>query len=186
MFANVKADAHRYARNLSSLSFTQRGRLLFESYGFHAALVYRFGKWSERQFALLRYPLLAVYYALGHLVTLLYGIHIKRAATIEPGLYIGHFGAILIGDCNIGANSTVGERVTIDSDQRGAPIVGKSVWVGANAKIIGPVCIGDGATIGAGAVITKDIPPRCLAMGAPARVVFVDYDNSSILGVNRQ
>ncbi len=49
--------------------------------------------------------------------------------------------------------------------------IGERVWVGANCTIIGGVDIGDQAVIGAGAVVTKDIPARCVAVGVPARVI---------------
>jgi acetyltransferase-like isoleucine patch superfamily enzyme len=45
------------------------------------------------------------------------------------------------------------------------------VWIGANCTILGGVKIGDQAVIGAGAVVTKDIPPFSVAVGVPARVV---------------
>ncbi len=50
-------------------------------------------------------------------------------------------------------------------------IIGDDVWIGGNVIIIGPVRIGDGVTIGAGSVVTKDIPARSVAVGNPARVI---------------
>jgi acetyltransferase-like isoleucine patch superfamily enzyme len=49
--------------------------------------------------------------------------------------------------------------------------IGKGVWIGANATILPGVEVGDGAVIGAGSVVMKNIPPRCVALGSPARVV---------------
>jgi serine O-acetyltransferase len=63
------------------------------------------------------------------------------------------------------------------------PIVADRVWIGAQAKIIGPMRIGAGSTVSAGAVVRRDIPERTLYMGNPGRIVMRDYDNSSILGL---
>jgi len=50
-------------------------------------------------------------------------------------------------------------------------IIGRDAWVGANVKVLKGVTIGDGAIIGAGSVVTKDIPPYKIAVGVPARVI---------------
>lgn len=50
-------------------------------------------------------------------------------------------------------------------------IVGDDVWIGGSVIIIGPCKIGNGVTIGAGSVVTKDIPDRCVVVGNPAKVV---------------
>ena len=51
------------------------------------------------------------------------------------------------------------------------PRLGNNIYVGAGAKIIGKVTIGDGARIGANAVVTKDVPPGCTAVGVPAKII---------------
>lgn len=82
----------------------------------------------------------------------------------------------------IGNNVKIGPNVVIrDSDNHqiireggveSAPIcIGNNVWIGLNTIILKGVTIGDGAVIGAGAVVTKDIPSNCLAVGVPAKVV---------------
>jgi maltose O-acetyltransferase len=50
-------------------------------------------------------------------------------------------------------------------------VIGQQVWIGANVTILPGVEIGDRAVIGAGAVVTKDIPPRSVAVGVPARII---------------
>ena len=50
-------------------------------------------------------------------------------------------------------------------------VIGKDVWIGANAIILPGVTIGDGCVIGAGSVVTTDLPPHCVVVGNPARVI---------------
>jgi serine O-acetyltransferase len=181
MFDAIIEDFARYRGECDSSGFLGACKILMLSFGFQTMLIYRWGRWSEKQVAPLRYVLLPAYYVGESLVRVLYGIHIKRCATIEPGLYLGHFGGIVIGHCSIGSNSVVSHRVVIEGDSKGVPSIGQSVWIGPHARIIGPVQIGDGATVGAGAVVVNDVPSRCLVMGNPARIINRDYDNSPIL-----
>lgn len=95
----------------------------------------------------------------------------------------GHGGISIGKDTQIGPNSvvtTTGHNYLSSSlDSEYASInIGERVWVGANCTIIGGVNIGDQAVIGAGAVVTRDIPARCVAVGVPARVIrsFDDSD----------
>ena len=62
-------------------------------------------------------------------------------------------------------------EITEAWDNRGDIVIGNDVWIGYEAVILSGVHIGDGAIIGAGAVVTKDIPPYTIAAGVPARVI---------------
>ena len=87
------------------------------------------------------------------------------------------------GGIRIGDNALIGHRVTfatlnhdIDPEKRHilhcAPIhVGRNVWIGAGATILPGVTIGDGAIVAAGALVNRDVPPRTIAGGMPARVL---------------
>ena len=105
-------------------------------------------------------------------------LHIGKNVFINSGCCFQDQGGIYIGD-----NTLIGHQVvfaTINHDmnpeKRGSmsfkPIyVGRNVWIGAHATILPGVHIGDGAIIGAGAVITKDIPNNAIAVGVPAKVM---------------
>jgi serine O-acetyltransferase len=67
--------------------------------------------------------------------------------------------------------------VTIRAKKRQSPVLGTNVFVGAGAKIIGSVQIGDGAKIGANAVVLTNIPPNATAVGIPAKVVRIVEPN---------
>lgn len=81
-----------------------------------------------------------------------------------------HPGAVVGENCLIMHNVTLGSR----GAGQGLPVLGRGVDVGPGAHILGGVTIGDGAQIGANAVVTDDVPARAVAIGIPARVVRTD------------
>lgn len=121
-------------------------------------------------------------------------------ASIElfPGAVLTLGSGFLNSDCviacanqiTIGDGAAIGRKVMIyDSDhheildkqgrQTNAPapvVIGKHVWIGVGAVILKGVTIGDGAVIAAGAVVTHDVPPRCMAAGNPAKIIKNNID----------
>jgi serine O-acetyltransferase len=95
---------------------------------------------------------------------------------IGPGLFISHGQGTILSAERIGANLQVHQGVTIGWDYRGErrPIIGDDVFIGAGAKVLGAVTVGDGARIGANAVVVSDVPPGATAVGVPARIVHGD------------
>lgn len=181
----MRADIDRYRRSNDQPSSTLR--LILFTYGLQATLVYRFGRSLTRLAShptgrLAALPLWVPYAIASWLVRKSYGIDLALSAHIGPGLYIGHFGGIRIANCEIGSYCSIAQQTVIGdahSDQR--PIVGTGVWIGAHARILGNIRVGDGATISAGAKVRGDVGPRMLVMGDPARTVSRNYDNSSLL-----
>ena len=104
------------------------------------------------------------------------GIEIHPGATIGSGLFIDHGMGVVIGETTeIGDNCTLYQGVTLggtgkDTGKR-HPTLGDNVLVGAGAKVLGPVNIGDGSKIAAGAVVLKDVPENSTAVGIPAKIV---------------
>ncbi len=92
---------------------------------------------------------------------------------IGPGLFISHGQATILSAERIGANLQVHQGVTVGWDYRGdrRPIIGDDVFIGAGAKVLGAITIGDGARIGANAVVLCDVPAGATAVGIPARVL---------------
>jgi serine O-acetyltransferase len=92
---------------------------------------------------------------------------------IGPGLFVSHGQGTILSAERVGANLQVHQGVTVGWDYRGdrRPIIGDDVFIGAGAKILGAVTVGDGARIGANAVVVCDVPPRSTAVGVPARIV---------------
>lgn len=143
--------------------------------GVWALVVYRFGRWRYGvRPAFLRKPLSLIYKFLKITVQILTGIDIPCETRIGRRLVIEHFGGIVVsGDTVIGDDVVLRHGVTIGlkhTGNPGAPIIGNRVDIGAGAKILGAIRIGDGAVIGANAVVLKDVPPGALAVGIPARI----------------
>ena len=90
----------------------------------------------------------------------------KRLMLPHPNGVVIHEDAVIGDDCMIMQQVTIG--MIGDGE---VPTIGNRVYIGAGAKIIGKLAVGDGARIGANAVVTKDVPPGCTAIGIPARVI---------------
>lgn len=100
------------------------------------------------------------------------GCVIGRGAEFGPGLVLIHSdGVVINGAVRGGRNVHIEHQVTIGAERRESPILGDDVFIGAGAKIIGAVRIGDGARIGANAVVLHDVPPHTTVVGIPARPV---------------
>lgn len=174
MFEILREDFRRYR----SASMVHGPRLAAIhaclTYGFIAVCVYRYARWTRRLSPRwLALPFKVVYVLLKVPVELLLGIDISPNADIGPGLYIGHFGGIFL-HCNAGRNLNVTQDVTIGFKGAGKsdvwPELGDNVYIGAGAKIIGRIRIGDDVVIGANTVVTKDVPARTRVVGAAVRM----------------
>lgn len=101
-----------------------------------------------------------------------YGIQIPRTTKIGYGLYIGHGGPLIINPTAVlGNNVNLSQYSTIGSNDGLAAIIGDNVYIGPNVCIIEHVKIGDNVIIGAGSVVTKDIPSNSTAAGNYAKVL---------------
>jgi serine O-acetyltransferase len=117
--------------------------------------------------------------AIAYLARAVTGIEIHPAARIGPELFIDHGAGVVIGETTaIGRRVTLYQGVTLGGTgfQRGKrhPTVGDDVTVGAGAKLLGPVSVGDGAKIGANTVVVEDVPPHSTVVGNPGHPVKVE------------
>jgi serine O-acetyltransferase len=143
--------------------------------GLWAMFVYRFGRWRYRiRPSLLRKFFSLIYHVLFKLVQIVTGIELPCEAEVGRGFIIDHFGGIVISgyakfgdDCRIRNGVVVGLRHVND---KSAPVVGNNVEIGAGAKLLGPIRIGDNVVIGANAVVLCDVPGNSIAVGVPAIV----------------
>lgn len=182
----VRADLSRYVGK-GQVSKRKALRTIYWEPGFQGVFVYRFGRLLRfKRNVVPLWPLLALGWIAYALMALLvrkgYGIGLSLSADIGPGFYVGHFGGIEVYGCQMAENCSVGQLTKVGrADQADGPQIGCGVWIGAHAKIPGPVKVGDQATIAPGARVLKDVPPKSLIIGDPGRVVFRGFDNSRIM-----
>ena len=116
---------------------------------------------------------------LAHWSRWLTGIEIHPGATIGRRVFIDHGMGIVIGETAvIGDDCTLYHGVTLGGTSwnkgKRHPTLGRNVVIGAGAKVLGPILIGDGAKIGSNAVVVRDVPAGATAVGIPARLVTAD------------
>lgn len=101
------------------------------------------------------------------------GVEIHPGATIGRRFFIDHGMGVVIGEtAEVGDDVLMYHQVTLGGRSRGRfkrhPTIGNNVLLGAGAKIIGPITIGDGTKVGANALVVKDVPPNSVVTGIPA------------------
>lgn len=146
--------------------------------GLHALIAYRFAhrlyKWNI--------PLIPR--IISYITRIITGIEIHPAAKIGRKFFIDHGEGVVIGETTeIGDNVLIYQQVTLGGTgkEHGKrhPTLGDNVIVGAGAKVLGNINIGEGTRIGAGSVVVEDVPEHSTVIGVPGRVVqrhFVNED----------
>ena len=162
MFDNIRADLRAYNGDWSAQ-------------GFWVMVIYRFGRWRYGvRPAIVRKLFSFLYKLLYKFIQIVTGIEFPCEATVGRNFIIDHFGGIIVsgyaifGDnCRIRNGVVVGLRRV---EEKVAPVIGNNVDIGAGAKLLGPIRIGDNVLIGANAVVLCDVPDNCIAIGVPAIV----------------
>ncbi|MCH8920667.1 MAG: serine O-acetyltransferase [Chloroflexi bacterium] len=155
--------------------------IIFAYPGFHARQLHRLAHTLHTRG--LRLPARLI----SHLGRALTGIEIHPCAQIGEKFFIDHGMGVVIGETTvIGDNCHLYQGVTLGgtSTKRAKrhPTLGNGVVVGAGAKIIGAVNIGDDAKIGAGSVVVTNVPPNATVVGVPGHIVaYADPGNETIL-----
>lgn len=152
---------------------TQREGILAQ--GFWALLCHRLSHPRMRcRIPIVRQIWFLVNRLAGKWTEMMTGIMLPEGATVGRRLSIEHFGSIIIhGQTVIGDDCVLRQGVTLgnlDGARNGAPVLGDRVQIGAGAKILGNVHIGNDAVIGANAVVLRDVPAGALAVGVPAQI----------------
>ena len=163
MLDNLQADTRRL-REIKTKPFPWYvlESLLFEN-GYQAVVLHRIAHWFKKR----RIPVLGPFFA--RLSLFLTAVDIGPGAEIGPGLWISHgVGLVIGGNARIGRDATLLHGVTIGAPDRGRqremPTLGDSVFVGAGAKIIGSVEIGDRVFVGVNVVVTRNVPADSLVL----------------------
>jgi len=163
MFDNLREDWVTYERDL----WRQ---------GLWAMAVYRFGRWRYGiKHRIIRAPFSFLYKLLFKFIQILTGIELPCEVSIGRRLRIDHFGGIIVsGDAVFGDDVVIRNGVTIGLRRvgvSGSPNIGNRVDIGAGAKILGSIKVGDDTAIGANAVVLQDVPTNSIAIGIPARII---------------
>jgi serine O-acetyltransferase len=140
-----------------------------------AMVLYRLMQWATRRRLV---PLAMLFNKLN---TVCSNCIIGRGADFGPGLVLIHATGIVInGSVRGGEDVYLEHQVTIGAERRQSPVLGDQVFLGAGAKVLGAVSIGNGARVGANAVVVKDVPPHTTVVGVPARVVRCRHQEESL------
>jgi serine O-acetyltransferase len=139
-----------------------------------AIATYRFGRWADKLPPGLRMVGGKLYGAMSLLVEVTSGIVINRETEIGKDFHLVHAGNI-----KIHPRAVIGDRVGIMHDvtlgttpeRSGAPTIGDDVFIGAGARILGAIKIGDRARIAANSLVISDVPPDTTAIGVPAKIL---------------
>ena len=149
---------------------TSKLEVMFTYSGFHALLAYRVAHWLST------YDIPFIPRALSQLARLVTGVEIHPRAQIGSGFFIDHGMGVVVGETSeIGDNVTLFQGVTLGGTgkDRGKrhPTLGNHVVVGAGAKILGGITIGDNVKVGANSVILKSVPAHSTVIGVPGRII---------------
>jgi len=145
--------------------------------GFHALLIHRLAHafWRAKLRWLARFT--------SHCSRFLTGIEIHPGAKIGRRAFIDHGMGVVIGEtAELGDDCTLYHGVTLGGTTwnkgKRHPTLGNGVVIGAGAKVLGPILVGDAARIGSNAVVVKDVPPGATAVGIPARIILGEQDKT--------
>jgi serine O-acetyltransferase len=170
MFELFKQDVRRWIvpskiNDDAPISISLILKLLFRHMSLRAMAWFRFGCWCKQR---------GIPYLPGFAQRQIYsryGLEILMGADIGGGLYIAHPVGVVISPRRIGRNCSIIAAVTIGMRNTwDFPTISDEVFIGAGARVLGEISIGDGAVIGANAVVISDVPAGATAVGIPARI----------------
>jgi serine O-acetyltransferase len=138
--------------------------------GFHALQTYRIAHWlwtTERES-------LALFFQ--NRMSTTFSVDIHPAATLGQGILLDHATGLVIGETAVvGKNVSILQSVTLGGTGKDEgnrhPKIGDGVLISAGAKILGNICVGEGAKVGAGSVVLEDVPAHTTVAGVPAKIV---------------
>lgn len=173
LWQTLRADVYRYRASTSAGAFLSAwwGEPGFRfTWYLRKVAYYRSRRRSVFVFAYLYNRILLNHYRFR------YGFDISPTTAIGPGLFLGHFGGVVISPLAvIGSNVNINQGTTIGAtsrgSHRGAPVLGDRVWVGSGAIIVGKVQVGHDALIAPGAYVNFDVEPQSLILGNPGKCV---------------
>lgn len=168
----LKIDAYRYLGDSNSI--ISRIKLYIKSPGYNYSCKMRFVKYcKEGKLTKLLFPI--AYFRYRHAM-IKYGISIPYKTKIGYGLYIGHFGGIVVNsESKIGNNVNISQGVTIgqagENGNKQCPVIEDCVYIGPKATIVGGIVIHEHSSVGANAFVNKNVDSFTTVGGVPAKVI---------------
>lgn len=166
MFKKLKYDIENIMKQDPAARNFLEVFLLYPS--IHCLIFYRIGNffYRNRLFFLAR--------LISQLARFITGIEIHPGAKVGKGLFVDHGMGVVIGEtAEIGDNVTIYQGVTLGGTGKDFgkrhPTVGDNVIIGAGAKVLGPISIGNNSKIGANSVVLSDVPENATAVGIPSK-----------------
>ena len=175
LIETLTADASRHAKVVGMVSLVI---LTVKRRTFRPVLTLRLCQWGNRHWFAIRWFFKLLHRAAQSSA----GMDLPHEVNTGPGLLLIHgWGIVINRNATLGSNVTlfngvvIGQKDSISSEGRTIkyPSIGNEVWIGAHAIILG-VSIGDGAIVGPGSVVTKDVPAHSVVVGNPARILHRD------------
>ena len=144
--------------------------VIFAYPGVHAVWCHRVSHWLWQRGARLAARTFA------ELTRIFTGVEIHPGAVLGPGLFIDHATGVVIGEtAEVGEDVTLFHGVTLGGTGRDVgkrhPTIGDRVVIGAGAKVLGPIKIGDDSRIGANSVVVKEVPSSSVVVGVPGQII---------------
>lgn len=148
----------------SEVTAARAAILLYRHMGLRAVLALRIGRWFKSR----GIPLAPSF--MQRLIYRRYGLDIVVGAPIGGGLYIAHPIGTTLAPARMGENCSVIAAVTVGlRNEHAFPVIGDRVFLGAGARVLGGLVVGDDARIGANAVVIADVAPDTSVGGIPAQ-----------------
>jgi serine O-acetyltransferase len=173
LFQLIKSDYSKH-KKYGSHFFV----IIFFTQGFWAVYQYRIAHfiYSKIKWKIFRIPLLFFTLIWQKVIEITTGISIASSVKIGHSFYIGHFGGIIINaNAIIGDNCNISQGVTIgvsgSDDNRGVPIIGNEVYIGANTVLAGNITIGNNVLIGACSLVKDSFANNAVVLGVPAVII---------------
>jgi serine O-acetyltransferase len=168
MFAAIRRDIQA-ARQRDPANPTTL-EVIFAYPGVHAIWGHRISHWLWKRGARVAARTLAEF------TRILTGVDIHPGATLGPGLFIDHATGVVIGEtAEVGEDVMIYHGVTLGGSGRDTgkrhPTIGDRVTIGAGAKVLGAIKIGDDSRIGANAVVVKEVPSSAVVVGVPGQII---------------